>query len=190
MHIREIVKSLKNELIHVPNLIRIRGIHLKLFGDYRRGFYWEVSIKDFVEEFRAFCQQNEQKEEAFKRTLSSSPNFVILQRLCEQYYIHEDSANFQNKIIKEVQEIIDEIRDDAKTQNALEEWLDATQNGVVSRFKADFPELKESDIKLFCFLVAGFTSTMISVFLRKEKNVVYNRSSRLKAKIRDKGYRI
>ena len=190
MHIREIVKSLKKELIHVPNLIRIRGIHLKLFGDYRRGFYWEVSIKDFIEEFRAFCQQNEQKEEAFKRTLPSSPNFVILQRLCEQYYIHEDSKNFQNKITTEVQQIIDEIRDDAKTQKALEEWLDATQDGIVSRVKADFPELKESDIKLFCFLAAGFTSTMISVFLSKGKNVVYNRTSRLKAKIRVKGYRL
>ena len=97
MQIKEILESFTKELIHVPNLIRMRGVHLKLFGNYRFGYYWEVSIKDFIEEFRLFCQQNEHKEEMFKRTFPASPNFVILQRLCEQYYIHEDSKNSKIK---------------------------------------------------------------------------------------------
>lgn len=45
MQIKEILESFTKELIHVPNLIRMRGVHLKLFGNYRFGYYWEVSIK-------------------------------------------------------------------------------------------------------------------------------------------------
>ena len=45
------------------------------------------------------------------------------------------------------------------------------------------PELKEEDIKLFCYIQAGFTPTMMSVLLRKAKSVVYNRMSRLRLKL-------
>ena len=48
------------------------------------------------------------------------------------------------------------------------------------------PELKEEEIKLYCYIQAGFTPTMISVLLQKDKSVVYNRVSRLKAKIKEK----
>ena len=81
-------------------------------------------------------------------------------------------------------EIIDELRRDPKTQKDLEAWLNATQENAVSKLRADHPKLKEDDIRLFCYISAGFTPTMISVLLKKDKSVVYNRVSRLKAKIK------
>ena len=81
-------------------------------------------------------------------------------------------------------EIIDELRKDPKTQKDLEAWLNATQENAVSKLRADHPELKEEEIRLFCSISVGFTPTMMSVLLKKDKSVVYNRVSRLKAKIK------
>ena len=70
------------------------------------------------------------------------------------------------------------------TQKELEQWLNQTQDDVVARLRISHPELKEEEIKLFCYIQAGLTPTRMSVLLRKDKSVVYNRVSRLKAKIK------
>ena len=108
----------------------------------------------------------------------------MLERLCEQYYVYEGTDKFQKKIIQEVIEIVDELRNDPVTQKELEQWLNQTQDDVLARLRISHPELKEEEIKLFCYIQAGLTPTMMSVLLRKDKSVVYNRVSKLKAKIK------
>lgn len=104
--------------------------------------------------------------------------------MCEQYYVYEDTDRFQKKIVQEVREIVDELRNDSTAQKELEDWLNATQDNVAAKLRSTHPELKEEEIRLFCYIQAGFTPTMISVLLRKDKSVVYNRVSRLKSKIK------
>lgn len=55
---------------------------------------------------------------------------MILERLCEQYYVYEDTDKFQKKIIQEVREIIEELRTDSKAQKELEDWLNKNQDDV------------------------------------------------------------
>ena len=74
---------------------------------------------------------------------------------------------------------------DGKALQTLEDWLNASQDGIVAKVREKHPELTEQDIRLFCYLSAGFTPTMISVLLGKDKSVVYNRTSRLKAKLKE-----
>ena len=57
----------------------------------------------------------------------------------------------------------------------------------MAQLKKEHPELSDADIRLYAYLSAGFTPTMMAVLLRKEKSVVYNRVSRLKAKIAQVG---
>ena len=76
------------------------------------------------------------------------------------------------------------MRNDPGVLKELEQWLNLTQGDVVARLRSSHPELKEEEIRLFCYIQAGFTPTMMSVLLQKDKSVVYNRVSRLKAKIR------
>ncbi len=177
------------DIKNLINLFRARLFNIKLFGNIRIGLYREISIGELIEfiaDFRDFCQsRNVQNEETVTTpSLPANSNFSILERLCEQYYVYEDTDKLQKKIIQEVSEIIDELRKDPKTQSDLEAWLNATQDNVVSKLRADHPEFKEEEIRLFCYISAGFTPTMMSVMLKKDKSVVYNRVSRLKAKIK------
>lgn len=173
----------------MDKFLRLRLFNIKLFGDLRIGLFKEISameITEFISDFRDFCnsKRNIQENNEKKPELTDYSNFKILERLCEQFYIYENSEKFQKKIIQEVREIINELRNDSKVQKELEQWLNQTQDDVVSKLRASHPKLKEEDIKLFCYLQASFTPTMISVLLRKDKSIIYNRVSRLKAKIR------
>lgn len=144
MDIRYFIENFKKEFKDM-NIFRLRLFNIKLFGDIRKGLYKEISAEDiseFIRDFRDFCNRKNEVHESGdnKPEQTENSNFKILERLCEQYYVYEDTDKFQKKIILE--------------------------------------------IRLFCYIQAGFTPTMMSVLLQKDKSVVYNRVSRLKAKIR------
>ena len=188
MDIKHLTSNFRNELKNM-NIFRLRLFNIKLFGDIRKGFYKEFSAKEiseFISDFRDFSNRNGDNSDSVenKPEFIESTNFKILERLCEQYYVYEDTDKFQKKIIQEVIEIVDELRNDPATQKELEQWLNHTQDDVVARLRISRPDLKAEEIKLFCYIQAGFTPTMMSVLLKKDKSVVYNRVSRLKAKIK------
>lgn len=113
----------------------------------------------------------------------SNLQFDALQRLCEQYYVYEGTDNLQPKILKEVKSIVSGLRSDRKTQKALEEMLDSTRDGVMTKLREEFPGWKQEDFLLYSFAASGFSSTTISTLMEKEKNVIYNRIWRLKGRI-------
>ena len=187
MDIMYFTENFRKELKDM-NIFRLRLFNIKLFGDIRKGFYKEIPVEEiteFISDFRDFCNNKKESPESIndRPVLTGNSNFKILERLCEQYYVYEDTEKFQKKIIQEVREIVDELRNDPGAQKELEQWLNLTQNDVVAKLRISHPELKEEEIKLFCYIQAGFTPTIMSVLLRKDKSVVYNRVSRLKAKI-------
>ena len=87
------------------NIFRFRFFNIRLFGNCRLGLFKEISAKEitgFIRDFRDFC--NSKKETISAESDSSAPltdnsNFMILERLCEQYYVYEDTDKFQKKII-------------------------------------------------------------------------------------------
>lgn len=125
------------------------------------------------------AKASEEKKQTLGKPYSSG-KMDILQRLCEQYYIYEGTENLQPKVLKEVKSMIDGLRGDSK---ALEEELDGSSRGVMTKFRAQFPKMKEEDIKLFCFVASGFSSTTISAIMEREKQYIYNRIYRLKNRI-------
>ena len=111
------------DIKNLINLFRARLFNIKLFGNLRIGLYKEVSIGELIEfiaDFRDLCQsRNVQSEETGTTApLPVNSNFSILERLCEQYYVYEDTDKFQKKIIQEVSEIIDELRKDVTNRSA------------------------------------------------------------------------
>ena len=177
---------MKIKIFNAPGdlkLFRGRLFNFRLIGNIRFGRYKEISyndIKSFIQDFRAF-----RKHSTERPPLPEGSDFAILERLCEQYYVYENTDRLRNGIVREVEGIIDRLRHDGKALQTLEDWLNASQDGIVAKVREKHPELTEQDIRLFCYLSAGFTPTMISVLLGKDKSVVYNRTSRLKAKLKE-----
>lgn len=164
---------------------RFRAINFKLWGNYRWGYYREYSPQDIITligEFHTSTHQCdcEQATPDTKLQFKAGSNFAILSRLCEQYYVYEGSDKLQKRVIEEVTQIIDELRNDQEAQAQLEAMLDAQQGNIMQRFRTQHPELKEKDYRLYSYLTAGFSATTIAVLLGQEKSVVYNRISRLK----------
>lgn len=108
----------------------------------------------------------------------------VLDRLFEQYYIHEGTENLQSGVLKEVRSLVDGLRGDSKLRQSLERTLNERHDQVMKRLRSAFPTLKEEDYLLYLFTVAGFSSTTISTLLEKDKPYVYNRLYRLKERIR------
>ena len=115
------------------------------------------------------------------------PGFDVLERLCEQYYIYEGTNNLQPRILKEVKSIVEGLRSDRKVQKSLEDILDASKNGVMTKLRSSFPSWKEDDFLLYSFVSSGFSTTTISALMGKEKSVIYNRVWRLKGRISNSG---
>ena len=127
MDIKHLTSNLRKEFKGM-NIFRLRLFNIKLFGDIRKGFYKELSAEEISEFISDFCNRKGDNSDSVESQpeFAESSNFKILERLCEQYYVYEDTDKFQKKIIQEVIEIVDELRNDPVTQKELEQWLNHT----------------------------------------------------------------
>ena len=153
----------------------------------RRRLEEEIAERDKYMSIAEELRRIKVGERSRTTALPHGPGFEALERLCEQYYIHEGTENLQPKILKEVKSIVEGLRSDKKTQKDLENMLDAGKDGVMTKLRAEFPSWKEEDFLLYAFSAAGFSSTTISALMEKDKSVIYNRVWRLKGRISNSG---
>ena len=72
--------------------------------------------------------------------------------------------------------------------NKEDGWFEMVVNeeskGLLSQFKTDFPQIKADDFRLFCYYLAGFDATTISIICKiATPNAVYVRKNRLRKMI-------
>ena len=109
-----------------------------------------------------------------------SDNFTVLERLCEQFYVYEGTDNLQPKVLREVKSVIDTLRRDS---SEIEEVLNKNCRALMTRFREAFPNMKEEDVRLYCYSAAGLSTATISTLMEKDKQYIYTRIHRLKARI-------
>ncbi len=107
----------------------------------------------------------------------------VLERLCEQYYVFEGTDKLQKNLLKEVKQAVEGLREDPKVIARLERSVDAVYDGAATKLRAQLPNCKEEDVKLFVLAAAGFSRTAMATLMDKEKGVVNNRLWRLKGRI-------
>ena len=111
-----------------------------------------------------------------------SDRFKIIDRLSKTYYECKGMKNEQSRIYSEADAILKTF-ESTNTKTELTTLIDENLNGLASDFAIDFPEITGSDYMLFLYMVCGFSTSSISMFLGKSNTVLYNRKSRLKNKI-------
>ncbi len=107
----------------------------------------------------------------------------LIDELGNMYYEQPGTGKRQEMIYRKVKNVIEDLSDNEKTLDELEDIVNKCRNGIMTRLRREMPELKEKDFKLACYLFAGFSNRVICVFTGDRIENVYKRKSRLKARI-------
>lgn len=80
--------------------------------------------------------------------------------------------------------MIEQIASEPDKIKEIEDAINLYEPELMTNFRADFPNIKDEDYKLFMFSVLGLSINTISIFLNAPNlRSVYNRKARLKDKI-------
>ena len=69
------------------------------------------------------------------------------------------------------------------TKKELEKIVNTVNDNIIDKLRMQFPKFKPADIDLLCYIYAGFSAQIISVITGDSVSNIYNRKSRLKARI-------
>lgn len=110
--------------------------------------------------------------------------FELIEKLGRKYYEKENTAIQQTNMFQQVKQIILEFSENPKMRQELETIVNLCHDNAMMKLKNDFPSMKESDIQLLCYIFAGFSPQVISLFMKNNITNVYTRKSRLKLQIK------
>lgn len=86
-------------------------------------------------------------------------------------------------VISSTQALFEEIASGSEGQKKFEARINADLDDIVSKIRADFPKLKDDDIRFICYLIVGFDTSTISFLMDISKENVRVKKHRLREKL-------
>ena len=108
-----------------------------------------------------------------------------LSNLCNTYYDCYSNVTTKSKIAKEALLTINSIAESDDFIPKLESRLNESYGNLMTLFRNELDNLKESDYNLFICNAIGLTIPAICLLLKEKRDVIYTRRLRLRAKIQD-----
>lgn len=139
-------------------------------------------------------QRRRQQEELDMLTASELRHALIdleeqhiatLNHLCDTYYENHNNESVKSKASRDALSAIEKMAKSDDFTRRLEKHLDDTGHGVMTKLRAELPDIKEADLKLFLYNALGLTIPSICLMLGERREVIYNRRLRLQAKIQE-----
>lgn len=137
---------------------------------------------NLTEKIRLQADQNMAIKDSLHELLRNRLNDI--NELCLTYYEYKGTVKEQKKISDKVKLQIEEFGKEGSIQE-LAKHINKYTDNIIDKFYAEFPDLKENEYRLYLYSVAGFSAKTISLLIDEKIEVVYNRKSRLKAKIKN-----
>ncbi len=109
--------------------------------------------------------------------------FDLFDKLCSTYYDTVDIKKEKEHLFMLIKGEISKLQKDKRSIMQLEEIVNKHKNNIMAVTRKSIPDLSEHDYQLLCFLYAGFSAKAISVFTADTVSSIYNKKSRLKAKL-------
>lgn len=114
-----------------------------------------------------------------------SAKYEYFEKMCEFIYLSNDSDASKIKIADSIIKLIASASRDSQKIVDIERMVNETQNNIIRDLKTDYPDLNESEYRLFLYLLLGFQPTTITILCNyKNVKVVYDKKRRLKEKIK------
>lgn len=142
-------------------------------------------VREAEAEYRNLARslQQRDRDEARMKGLIAS-RFDIVDRLGKTLYERENTVSGQAVMTREVKRIIEGFAENGDMLQELEHIVDMAHDGVMRKLRRNFPKMKESDVRLLCYIFGGFSPQVISLFMEESVANVYARKSRLKSRIK------
>ncbi|MCM1489393.1 MAG: hypothetical protein NC095_01000 [Muribaculum sp.] len=170
-------------LIIIKLKIRIRSIEIENERLIENISCIKNDIKLQIEKTSKSSDTNDAKDDPFEIILTEK--YSEINALCDDYYQDSGSSKLANKDkYKKVKQLI-QFFTDRECICKLEEHVDRKSNNLYSSFKREVHNLSEDDKSLFLYLYLEFSTRTIAVFYGIQTSAVYNRKSRLKARIKE-----
>lgn len=140
-------------------------------------------VVDDLSETRRNLDVQVDRNNSMSKSLSKAlqERYKEIDSLCEKHFsrgkLEHSEANDR------ISEIVSQFNDSDFLRN-VESDIDNYMDGLYSSFKNDFPQMKEDNLKLFLYYCLGFSPRTISILLDLDMDVIYNKKSRLRAKIK------
>ncbi len=109
-----------------------------------------------------------------------SGQYELFDRLIKAYYETSSFGGDRDSIYRQVCSEISRFSKDRETIAELERIINKYRNNVMAYVKAEMPRLSERDIRLLCYIYAGFSVKSMSVLTGETIHNVMMRKSRLK----------
>ena len=110
-----------------------------------------------------------------------------LNRLCETYYDHSDTARHAAKVFEQVRQTIESIKSDEGRIAELESLVDNSRGGLMSKLRSQCPKLNERELRVALYSYAGFSSRAICIFVESNPVALSKIKYRIKTKIKECG---
>lgn len=141
-----------------------------------------IILRDLRRELLESTNQNSRLTQSVRDALSSQ--FAIINELSATYFEVQGTAKEKSKIYDQVMSHIHSITSSDGQLRDLERRVDEYTSGIMSRLRAEMPELKEWEVNLFLYVLLNFSPTAISLFQDTSLKITYGRKSALKRKIK------
>lgn len=140
----------------------------------------------YISDVKNLKDELSKKDDTLGKTISDliGEKYDLIDRLCGQYYDPDNLTKSQSSIFKKIKEQIDTLRHQNLNQKELETYVNRYTGNLIARLRTECPALQPREINLLLLCIVGFSTRTISLLTDESDSVVYNRKSRLKAKIK------
>lgn len=109
--------------------------------------------------------------------------YELLDKLSNTYYETHGYSREKESIYEQVKSEINKFANDKKSIAQLETIVNTYKRNVINLIRSDIPGISERDVKLLCYIYAGFSAKSISIFVGETTNNIITRKYRLRIKI-------
>lgn len=142
-------------------------------------------VREIQTEYGGLSELMESKhlDEARLKGMIAS-RFAIVDQLGKTLYERENTAAGQTMIVRQVKELIDGFSENGAMLQELETIVNMAHDDIMVQLRLEFPQMKENDIRMLCYIFGGFSPQVISLFMHNSVANIYARKSRIKARIK------
>ncbi len=179
------LKSLITIMVMVIIFVCIIIIAVIVIVKHRRKLEKNVAFAlQMQEELSRLTQSHDEYSNKVQGLLSAK--FNLLDQLSQIVYESTTSAAAKRRISETISELIADLRrEDSQKNQELAAFVNDAFDNLFTRFKTDFPNLRQGEYNLFVYSVLGFSASTITVFLgEKSVSTLYERKRRLRNKIK------